>query len=429
MSKRVRVHLKHQETFDRTAPIVATFRNGPPPPKDRNDLAFEVFENPAKKQRLVVASSEKVAYQGANFGYLGSSHDFASYAVGIYDKKTREVRLCNVDQIYVMQQAIKNMSEEIDDNRGSDKTAIEKRRDLIEAFGSKKSKRMQKNREENMLNLKNISGAASISQTLQTKMAAAKQKLAEKQAQDRSYTKEGAALAATRNALLPPCDIDAPTPDRVYDLSKFLTDDVMDSLTIMAEEVVEALQTTSVAEYAASLNLASLPTRLMLSMPTPYDVNTMCLVVYLAYMIDFYSSRFPLRKTAEVFSEEKGIPLSIVRHFFKLFTDMSEDNNGYPTYLQSKMMKDKLSLHLLVVALTVNGFALDLAEVGNDLKRSPVHIQAYARQLGCLVEKLKTDAGVYAGAGSLASKKPTLRAVLSVPLHFPQPKRGNPSRR
>ncbi|GMF34727.1 unnamed protein product [Phytophthora lilii] len=196
----------------------------------------------------------------------------------------------------------------------------------------------------------------------------------------------------------------------------------------MAEEVIEALQTTSAAEYAANLKLAALPTRMMLSLSAPYDVNKMCLVVYLAYMIDFYNSRFPLRKSAAVFSEEKGIPLVIVRHFLKLFTDISEGANGLPSYFQSKAMKDKLSMYLIVVALTINGFTLDLTEVGADLKRTPIQIQSYARQLGCLVEKAKADTAIY-GSSSVASKKNILRAVLSVPLHFPTPKRGGPARR
>ncbi|KAL3667739.1 hypothetical protein V7S43_007292 [Phytophthora oleae] len=429
MSKRVKVHLQHQKDFDSAAPLVATFRNGPPPPSQRKDMAFEMFENPANKKRLVVTSSEKVIYTGANFGYLSSGHDFANYAVGVYDKKTKEVRLHNVDQIYIMQQLIKNSSENVDDNRGEDKSFMEQRRDLVEVFGSKKSKRMQKNREENIVDLEHISGATSISQTLKKKISAAQRKLEEERAQDGNYTKEAAALAATRNALLPPVDIDAPTPDRIYDLTKFMDSAVMDSLTIMAEEVIEALQTTSVAEYSASLNLPSLPTRLMLSLPAPYDVNKMCLIVYLAYMIDFYNSRFPVRKSAAVFSEEKGIPLVVVRHFLKLFTDISEGNNGYPSYFQSKALKDKLSLYIIVVALTVNGFTLDLTEVGNDLKKSPIFIQSYARQLGCIVEKGKADATIYGGGSSLASKKQINRAILSLPLHFPLPKRGGPARR
>ncbi|OWZ14440.1 hypothetical protein PHMEG_00012092 [Phytophthora megakarya] len=427
MSKRVKVHLQHQEAFDSTAPVVATFRNGPPPPNQRKDLAFEVFENPTKKQRLVVSTCERVAYQGANFGYLGSTHDFANYAVGVYDKQTKEVRLCNVNQIYVMQQAIKNSSENIDDNRGEGKSFMEQRRDLVEVFGSKKSKRVQKSREENIVDLENISGAASVTQTLQKKMSAAQKKAQEERANG-SFSKEAAALAVTRNALLPPVDIDAPTPDRVYDLTKFMDHAVMDSLTIMAEEIIEALQTQSVMEYATSLGLATLPTRLMMSLSAPYDVNKMGLIVYVAYLIDFTNSRFPLNKSAAVFSEEKGIPLVIVRHFLKFFTDVSEGNSGYPSYLMPKNMKDKICLYLITVALTVNNFTLDLTEVSTDLKKSPVNIQAYARQLGCLVEKVKPDAAAY-GTSSLASKKPINRAVLSVPLHFPTPKRGGPARR
>jgi hypothetical protein len=203
----------------------------------------------------------------------------------------------------------------------------------------------------------------------------------------------------------------------------------MDSLTIMAEEVIEELQSKSVAEYAAGLNLGALPTRLMLSLPMPYDVNSMCLVVYLAYMIDFHNSHFPLRKSAAAFSEEKGIPLVIVRHFLKLFTDVNEGDNGRPSYFQSKALKDKLSLYLMTVALTVNGFSLDLTEVGSDLKRNTVQIQTYARQLGCIVEKAKAESAIYGGSASLSSKKQIARAVLSVPLHFPQPKRGGPARR
>jgi DNA-directed RNA polymerase I subunit RPA49 len=200
--------------------ITATFRNGPPPPNKRSDLGFEVFENPAKKQRLVVASADKVAYQGANFGYLGAANDCASYAVGVFDKATGEVRVMNVEQIYVLQQTVKGASDNVDDDRGADKSFMEQRRDLVEVFGSKKSKRMQKSREENMVQLDNISGAASVADTLQKKVDKAQKALLEARARDANYSTDGAALASTRNALLPPIDVDAPTPDRVYNLRK-----------------------------------------------------------------------------------------------------------------------------------------------------------------------------------------------------------------
>ncbi|RLN86132.1 hypothetical protein BBJ28_00005160 [Nothophytophthora sp. Chile5] len=420
MSKRVKVQLQHQSTFDSAAPVVGT---------SRQDLAFEVFENPAKKQRIVVASSEKVAYQGANFGYLSASHDCSSYVVGVYDKTTKEVRLSNVSQIYVMQQTVKGSTDNVDENRGEGKSFMEQRRDLVEVFGSKKSKRMQKNREENVVDLEHISGAASVTETLKKKITSAKRKMEEERARDASYSSEAAALAVTRNTILPPCDVDAPTPEHVYNLRKFMDAMVMDSLTIQAEEMIEALHTTSAADYAANWNMAALPTRLLLSLPTPYDVSKVGLVLYISYMLEIFNARFPLRKSAAMFSEEKEIPLVIVRHMLALFTDSTQSDNGYLTYLMPKPKKDKLVLYLLVVALTVNGFSLDLTEVASDLKRSAATLTTYCRQLGCLVEKAKADTAVYGGASSLSSKKQVHRVVLAVPLHFPPPKRGAGPRR
>ncbi|EGZ17327.1 hypothetical protein PHYSODRAFT_331310 [Phytophthora sojae] len=86
------------------------------------------------------------------------------YAVGVYDRKTK-VRLCNVNQIYVMQQATKNASEN-------------------------QSKRIQKSREENIVDLEHISGAASVTpQTLQKKISAAKKQLEDERSSQRNHSK------------------------------------------------------------------------------------------------------------------------------------------------------------------------------------------------------------------------------------------------
>ncbi|GAB9472182.1 hypothetical protein Gpo141_00009367 [Globisporangium polare] len=418
-----KVSLQFETAYDSAAPLVATFRNGPPPPTKRADLSFEVFENPAKKQRLVVASTEKIAYQGANFGYLSAANDSASYAVGIYDKKTKEVRLCNVSQIYVMQQTVKGASDNVDENKGESKSFMEQRRDLVEVFGSKKSKRMQKSREENLVNVQNISGAASVTQTLQKKIEKAQKTLDEERARDAKFSSENAALAATRNAILPPLDLDAATPDRVYNLRKFIDAHVMESLEIKARELIETLATSSVADYAASNGLSALATRLLLSLPTPYDVTRVAYIVYVSYLVQFHDLHFPLRKSAAMLSEEKDIPLVVLRHLLALYTESTQGETGYMTYLQPKTHKDKLILYLLVVALTVNGFSLDLTEVTADLKKSALAITTYCRQLGCSVDKAKAENAVYGGA-SLASKgKQVVRAVLALPLQFPQPKR------
>ncbi|DAZ92753.1 TPA: hypothetical protein N0F65_000578 [Lagenidium giganteum] len=429
MSKRT-VHLQHSVALDASAPLVATFRNGPPPPEKRKDLSFEMFENPAKKQRLVIASTDKIAYQAANFGYMSSANDCASYVVGIYDKTTQEVRLCNINQIYVMQQSVKGAADHAEESKDETRTYMERRRDLVEAFGSKKSKRIQRSMEENMVNLQNVSGATSISQTLKKKVDKAQQQLNEERAKDASFTTDAAALASTRNAILPPCNLDAATPDKVYELRRFLDPQVMESLKIKAKEWIEALKSSNVADFAATNNLPSVVTRLLLSLQTPYSVGKMCHVVYLTYLLEIFNTHFPLRKSAAMFSEEKDIPLVVTRHLLRLFTDSTQNESGHMTYLQPKQFKDKTILYMLVVALTINNYSLDLTEIAADLKKSAMTLTAYCRQLGCGVDKVKAEAATYGGASSALSKKQVHRVVLTLPLRFPQVKRmgGGPRR-
>jgi hypothetical protein len=40
------------------------------------------------------------------------------YVVGVYSKNTREIKLCNIEQLYVMQQTVKGIHENTDEGRG-----------------------------------------------------------------------------------------------------------------------------------------------------------------------------------------------------------------------------------------------------------------------------------------------------------------------
>ena len=105
-----------------------------------------------------------------------------SYVIGVFDKKTKAVRLIDVPQIYVMQQTIKNSNDqEESDDEAQDaakiKEAREKqRRGLVDKFGSKKSQRIVKSRMENRVQAENVSGGQAIASTLQLKIQEAEQK-------------------------------------------------------------------------------------------------------------------------------------------------------------------------------------------------------------------------------------------------------------
>jgi hypothetical protein len=121
----------------------------------------------------------------------------------------------------MMQQTVKGSADNVDENRGEAKSYMDKKRDLVEMFGSKKSKRIQKSIEENIVNVQNVSGAASITETLKKQMSKAQE---DARARDAASSVESAALA-TRNAILPPYNLDAATPEQVYVIDKCTCDD------------------------------------------------------------------------------------------------------------------------------------------------------------------------------------------------------------
>lgn len=208
-----------------------------------------MYQHVNKKQRLVVASTDRVAYQAANFGYMSNLNDSAkydfdvvyiyepngaflpfSYVLGVFDKTTKSVRLIDVPQVYVMQQTIKNINDqqdsedEIEDLQKTKETREKRRQELVDKFGSKKSQRIVKSRMENRLQAENVSGGQAIASTLHMRIQEAEQK-APTALNGKAFDFCAIArmltffIANQLNALLPPCNMDATVPEKVYALS------------------------------------------------------------------------------------------------------------------------------------------------------------------------------------------------------------------
>ncbi|CCI50769.1 unnamed protein product [Albugo candida] len=233
---RQRVRLHYDTKDDDVAPFLATFRGGPlPPTEDLSKFGFQMYQHVNKKQRLVVASTDRVAYQAANFGYMSNLNDSANYVLGVFDKTTKSVRLIDVPQVYVMQQTIKNINDqqdsedETEDLQKTKETREKRRQELVDKFGSKKSQRIVKSRMENRLQAENVSGGQAIASTLHMRIQEAEQKAP-------------TALNANQlNALLPPCNMDATVPEKVYALSNILDHANIESLKVKAHEYEKVL--------------------------------------------------------------------------------------------------------------------------------------------------------------------------------------------
>ncbi|CAK4632997.1 hypothetical protein LEN26_010885 [Aphanomyces euteiches] len=419
MSKRT-VELLHEPSDAASAPLLVSFRGGPPLTK--SGFHCQVYEHAAKKKRIVVADTEKVTYQAANFGHGNSSSDLSSYVVGVVDKENNTVKLFNIDQLYVMQQTVKSFRENIDENTQEGASYSERQKNLADAFGSKAAKRIVRSREENKIQVENIRGATSISHTLAEKVQENSEQLAAKRAKDPKYTTDGQAMDDTRLAILPPCNLDALTPDGVYDVSKFLSSDVMESLMMKADEFISLLCSSSLSDVLSQNEIpaANYITQVMTSMGKPYDREGVAHMLYVMYLVQFFHAKYPLTLNPAMLSESMNIPHLVVKQYLDTFTESSVTNFGYTVFNQSKVLKDKLLLYLIVVALKIGNYSLDVTAIAADLKRAPSNVINYTKQVGCRVDKVKTDKSGLGG-----KKSESFRAILTLPLQFPVAKKGS----
>jgi hypothetical protein len=100
-----------------------------------------------------------------------------------------------------------------------------------------------------------------------------------------------------------------------------------------AEELIEGVRSSSMAEYISTNQLSGLVTRVLLTLSPPYDIQKISYVIYYSYLLAFFKLHFPIRKSASALSESLSIPLVVVRHMLALYTEPTQAMNGYTRYL------------------------------------------------------------------------------------------------
>lgn len=432
------------------APIVGSFRTTVPmmfqeemnKRPHKRELSFEVFNSTSrsskkKKQRILLTHTDKMVYQGVNFAHHKPSLNFQNYAVGVYNKQSGKVEMHALDHIYVLQPSIQSRltststaQQEDTDEEQPEAEAVgvskyDQRKALVNAFGNKASKRIVKNVEENRLNPSNIAGSKAVHRVLEEKMQAMEQPSTTSSTSGKSTSgaatksKEGEsvdarALDATRRAMLPPFNADAVKQDEVYDPESFLDVDHVEALVLQAQYFMDQIKDNSVRNFTSTHSISGFVETSLVQVSQHHPeqhVKKIGYIFYLHYLILLFRQRFPVRKSPTEFSTSLNIPPIVLQQLLAVFSDANHQN-GRLVFTQSKTLKDKLLIYILMMALVIRNYTLDLQELAQDLKRSPATLGPYCRELGCRMDRVKTG--------------PTkcFRAVLAVPLRFPAPKSG-----
>ncbi|MBZ3869706.1 DNA-directed RNA polymerase I subunit RPA49, partial [Sciurus carolinensis] len=335
--------------------------------------------NPRKrKQRILAAETDRLSYVGNNFGTGAlKCNTLCRHFVGILNKTSGQMEVYDAE-LFNMQPLFSDESVESQLTLESqNKTFRDKMDSCIEAFGTTKQKRALNSRRMNKVGSESLNLAVS------------------KAAESIIDTKGVAALVSDAiqddlqddSLYLPPCYADAAKPEDVYKFEDILSPAEYDALKspseafrkVTSEEILKMMEENSHCSTVIEA-LKSLP-----SNEESRDRQARC-IWFLDTLIKFRAQKVIKRKS----SLGPGIPHIINTKLLKHFTCLTY-NNGSLWNLISNSMKAKITAYVIILALHINDFQIDLTLLQRDLKLSEKRMIEIAKAMRLKISKRKVS--------------------------------------
>ncbi|XP_020013774.1 DNA-directed RNA polymerase I subunit RPA49 [Castor canadensis] len=367
---------------ERQRAVLVQFSNGKL--QNSGDMRFTLYNsndtmNPRKRsQRILAAETDRLSYVGNNFGTGAlKCNTLCRHFVGILNKTSGQMEVYDAE-LFKMQPLFADESVESGPTLESEaKTFREKMDSCIEAFGTTKQKRSLNSRRMNKVGSESLNLAVA------------------KAAEDIIDTKGVNALVSDAiqddlqddSLYLPPCHADAAKPEDVYKFEDILSPMEYEALQspseafrkVTAEEILKMIEENSHCSFVIEA-LKSLP-----SNEESRDHQARC-IWFLDILIKFRNQKVIKRKSAL----GPGIPHIINTKLLKNFTCLSY-NNGSLRNLISNSMKAKITAYVIVLALHINDFQIDLTVLQRDLKLSKKRMIEVAKAMRLKVSKRKVS--------------------------------------
>ncbi|XP_004874640.1 DNA-directed RNA polymerase I subunit RPA49 isoform X2 [Heterocephalus glaber] len=360
--------------------VLVQFSNGKL--QNPGNLRFTLYSstdstNPRKRsQRILAAETDRLSYIGNNFGTGAlKCNTLCRHFVGILNKTSGQMEVYDAE-LFNMQPLFADESIECEPTLESQtKTFREKMDSCIEAFGTTKQKRALNARKMNKVGSEslNLAVAKAAEEIIDTKGVEALVSDAIKDdLQDDSL-------------YLPPCYADAAKPEDVYKFEDILSPVEYDALggpseafrKVTSEEILKMIDENSHCLFVIEA-LKSLP-----SNEESRDHQARC-IWFLDTLIKFRAQKVIKRKSAL----GPGIPHIINTKLLKHFTCLTY-NNGSLRNIISNSMKAKITAYVIILALHMNDFQIDLTVLQRDLKLSEKRMIEIAKAMRLKISKRK----------------------------------------
>ncbi|KAI7900800.1 RNA polymerase I associated factor, A49-like protein [Cokeromyces recurvatus] len=398
-SRHVKVEIIEKKDEVET-PYLATF----PGTKPSSDMTFTAYKRQGEKinskkseQRIVTGETDKVTFHAANFGPEAVKNVQCKYIVGVYSKKNNSLSITNAP-VMKMSRSVKALSSEIATTSRTVQSQVA-RTSLGLAFGTAKAKQQLKSEERNLVKGEDL---ANQMDNLHTEIGKATVNIPTK---DEMKKDMETALP------VPKYNINAESPDEVYDISSIVTDEELQSLNY--KELLKETSLEGVQNLLAYQNSKFVNDRIMaiLGSSGKKDRKRVRTLMYISILMSYYvrvrSSDLKNRRKVEAALKS---PSSVI---IDGLTERYTESN-----VRTPVMADKILLYMFTLILSISGYSVLIDQIGKDLLLKPTKIVTLFKNLGCKVDKASAEE-----CRELNSKL-AKKATLVVPLKFPEVRKG-----
>lgn len=358
-----------KDLHHKTPGFLVNFSNGSVNRKFSRKLQYKcLLPVDVKDKRILVANSDRLMYQ-SDFVTRACDQDQSKlrYYIGVRNKTSGKMKVYDALSFHL--KPILKADPEPSSSTSGERSHRDKMADLTANFGSKEMKRSMNAR------LKYSTDAKPLEHTLEDMSLNGSF-----QGADHSIS-----LPSSSNIeYIPPQNIDAKSVDEVYRITDIIPFEDDHLLTQLADKLLEDLphslpQWTSDSTYCEYV---------LNHLNTSLDEVKVKYLVYYNFLVEF---SLLLASDMRKRDPAPGIPEPIKSNLLQFYTISNEIESGKIVRHFSQVMKDKLLAYMLVLALFIDDFSVNLAEVQSGTKFGMQKLVAIAQALGCYVTRRKIE--------------------------------------
>ncbi len=346
---------------------------------EQSSSSVSSFKKATKRLRLTI--------QDENMNYEALEEDDQPYMIGILDKKSGNISVKNTPYFLLKPECYISSKSEDKPSLSVDPAASysDKLNSLTAAFGSSKKRKAMVTKIKNKLDVETLETA--VGNAVKESISQARQEPATAHVQP----EEDSSLLE-QFSIIPVPNKDAKSPNEVYPLCEALSLDQheLDRFTLELSKKFAIATNESIRQWQESgvypEYVCEYLSKLVNSKSNQkYRVEKAKQLAFLSYLIRLYQLKAAqMRAKAPMAAYE--VPESAASKLFGLYTVSSNANaQGKSMRSMPRRLKDKLTCHILVMALHLEDFSTSLDLLQKDMKLSMQRLHDFCVALGCFV--------------------------------------------